>query len=123
MVDEFTIFVVDDNPGIRKSLKNLFDTEGVPVKTYASSAEFLAAYDPQWRGCLLLDVRLRGSSGLDLQDELRKRESPLPIIAMTAYGNVSTSVRAFKGGAIDFLQKPVSPTALLGRIRRLKRKM
>ena len=119
MADEFTVFVVDDNAGIRKSMKNLCAAEGLAVATYASGEEFLAAYDPRRRGCLLLDVRLRGSSGLDLQDELRRRKSNLPVIVMAAYGNVSTSVRAFRGGAVDFLQKPVSPIVLVERIRQL----
>lgn len=115
----FTVFVVDDSPSVRKSIRNLCDAEGLAVETYASADEFLAAHDPRHPGCLLLDVRLRGESGLDLQDELRRRRSSLPVIVMTAYGNVSTSVRAFKGGAVDFLQKPVSPEALLERIRQL----
>lgn len=119
MAEEFTVFVVDDNAGVRRSIKNLCDAEGFAVETYASGAEFLAAYDPRRRGCLLLDVRLRGESGLDLQDELRRRRAKLPTIVMTAYGNVPTSVRAFKGGAVDFLQKPISPEALIERIHHL----
>jgi FixJ family two-component response regulator len=119
MSEEFTVFVVDDNAGVRKSLKNLCDAEGLAVEAYASSDEFLAAYDLRRRGCLLLDVRLPGSDGLDLQDELRRRKAKLPTIVMTAYANVPTSVRAFKGGAVDFLQKPISPEALLERIRHL----
>jgi two-component system response regulator FixJ len=94
MVDDFTVFVVDDNAAIRKSMKNLFSAEGVAVVCCASGKEFLATYDAKRRGCLLLDVRLKGSSGLDLQDELRRRKAKLPIIVMTAYGNVPTSVRA-----------------------------
>lgn len=116
MADEFTVFVVDDNAGVRRSIKNLCDAEGLAVETYASGTEFLAAYEPGRRGCLLLDVRLHGESGLDLQDELRRRRAKLPTIVMTAYGNVPTSVRAFKGGAVDFLQKPISPEALIERI-------
>ena len=119
MTDAFTVFVVDDDPGIRQSLENLCAAEKLAVETYASAAKFLAAYHPRRRGCLLLDVRLRGGSGLDLQDKLRKLKARLPIIVMTAYGSVPTSVRAFKGGAVDFLQKPVSPMALLARIRQL----
>jgi len=119
MSDEFTVFVVDDNPGVRRSMKNLCDAEGLAVETYASGSEFLAAYDPRRRGCLLLDVRLRRESGLDLQEELRRRKAELPTIVMTAYGNVPTSVRAFKGGAVDFLQKPIAPEMLIERIRHL----
>jgi FixJ family two-component response regulator len=116
---DFTLFVVDDNAGIRSSLKNLAATESLAVETYASGSEFLACYEPARRGCLLLDVRLRGESGLDLLDELRRRQITMPVIVMTGYGNVPTSIRAFKGGAIDFLQKPVSPAVLLERVRAL----
>src|SRR6185436_15842143 len=90
---------------------------GLAVETYASAAEFLAAYDPERAGCLVLDVRLRGESGLDLQDELRKRNVTLPIIIMTGYADVPTSVRAFKAGAVDFLRKPVPPKKLVAQIR------
>jgi two-component system, LuxR family, response regulator FixJ len=116
MTAEPTVFVVDDNPHVRRSLQSLMKAAGLAVETYASAAEFLATYDPPRPGCLVLDVRLRGSSGLDLQDELRRRGATMPIIVMTGYGDVSTSVRAFKGGAIDFLRKPVPPKALLERI-------
>ena len=112
-----TVFVVDDNPGVRKSLQALVEAEGLAVATYASAAEFLEAWDAQRPGCLVLDVRLRGDSGLDLQDELRKRNATLPIIVMTGYADVPTSVRALKGGAIDFLRKPVPPKQLVARIR------
>ncbi len=112
-----TVFVVDDNPAVRKSLQALVEAEGLAVATYASAAEFLAAFDAERPGCLVLDVRLRGDSGLNLQDELRKRNATLPIIVMTGYADVPTSVRALKGGAIDFLRKPVPPKQLIARIR------
>ena len=112
-----TVFVVDDNVGVRKSLRALLESAGLAVETYASSEEFLAAYDPERPGCLVLDVRLRKSSGLDLQDDLRRRKAALPIIILTGHGNVPTSVRALKAGAVDFLQKPVPPKLLLERIR------
>src|SRR5512140_938918 len=117
MTAEATVFVVDDNVGVRKSLRALLESAGLAVETYASGEEFLAAYDPERPGCLVLDVRLRHGSGLDLQDELRRRKAILPIIVLTGHGNVPTSVRALKAGAIDFLQKPVAPTVLLERIR------
>jgi len=119
MAGEFTVFVVDDNASVRKSLKNLLAAKGLASETFASGKEFLAAYDSRRPGCLLLDMHLRGESGLDLQDELRRRKVTLPIIIMTAYGNVPTSVRAFKAGAVDFLQKPLVPAALVERIRAL----
>jgi two-component system response regulator FixJ len=112
-----TVFVVDDNAGVRKSLRALMESAGLAVEAYASGEEFLDAYDPERGGCLILDVRLRSSSGLDLQDRLRQRKATLPIIVMTGYGNVPTSVRALKAGAIDFLQKPVPPKLLLERVR------
>ena len=113
-----TVFVVDDNSGVRNSLRALMESSGLAVETYASSEEFLAAYDPERPGCLVLDIRLRaGANGLDLQDELRRRNAALPIIILTGHGNVPTSVRALKAGAVDFLQKPVPPKALVERIR------
>ncbi len=117
MTNESTVFVVDDNPGVRKSLRALLESAGFAVETYASSEEFLVAYDPERRGCLVLDVRLRQGTGLDLQDELRRRQALLPIIVLTGHGNVPTSVRALKAGAVDFLQKPAPPKLLLERIR------
>jgi two-component system, LuxR family, response regulator FixJ len=117
MTAEATVFVVDDNVGVRKSLRALLDSAGLAVETYASGEEFLAAYDPERPGCLVLDVRLRHNSGLDLQDDLRRRKAILPIIVLTGHGNVPTSVRALKAGAVDFLQKPVPPKVLLERVR------
>jgi FixJ family two-component response regulator len=111
-----TVFLVDDNPAVRKSMQALVEAAGLAVETYASAGDFLDAYDGR-SGCLVLDVRLRGESGLDLQDELRKRNFILPIIVMTGYADVPTSVRAFKGGARDFLRKPVPPKQLLAQLR------
>jgi FixJ family two-component response regulator len=111
-----TVFVVDDNAGVRKSLQALVEAAGIPVETYASASEFLAAFDLHRPGCLILDVRLRGKNGLELQDDLRRLGSSLPVLVMTGYADVPTSVRAFKGGAIEFLRKPVPPRELLERI-------
>jgi two-component system response regulator FixJ len=117
MATEATVFVVDDNVAMRKSLRALMESAGLAVETYASGKEFLDAYDPGRAGCLVLDIRLRQGSGLDLQDELRRRKAMLPIIILTGHGNVPTSVRALKAGAIDFLQKPTPPNVLLERVR------
>jgi len=115
---EHTVFVVDDDKGVRRSLTALGRAHGLAVEAYASGDAFLAAYNPAQPGCLILDVRLAaGKNGLDLQDELRRRGHDLPIIVMTGYGNVSASVRSFRGGAVDFLEKPVVPRVLLSRIR------
>ncbi|MBI4515511.1 MAG: response regulator transcription factor [Deltaproteobacteria bacterium] len=107
---------MDDNGGVRKSLRALLESAGLAVETYASGEEFLAAYNPEHPGCLVLDVRLRYGNGLALQDELRRRKAMLPIIVLTGHGDVQTSVRALKAGAFDFLQKPAPPAVLLERI-------
>lgn len=112
-----TVFVVDDNPGVRKSIQALVEAAGLRAETYASAGEFLAAYDAERAGCLVLDIRLRGESGLDLQDELHKRAATLPIIIITGYADVPAAVRAFKGGAVDFLRKPVPPKKLVAQIQ------
>ena len=111
-----TVYVVDDNGGVRRGLRALLESAGLTAETFASAEEFLAAYPPGAPGCLVLDVRLRHGSGLDLQDELRRRRVALPIIVLTGYGDVQTSVRALKAGAFDFLQKPAPPALLLERI-------
>jgi two-component system response regulator FixJ len=113
-----TVFVVDDNPSVRRSMQSLIEAAGLAIETYASAQEFLAAYDVRRPGCLILDLRLRKESGLDLQDELRARHATLPIIIMTGYGDVPASVRALKAGAIDFLRKPVPPKELVALIRK-----
>ncbi len=113
---EPTVFVVDDNFGVRRSLRSLIQAAGLRAETYASGEDFLRSFDAQRPGCLVLDVRLRSSSGLDLQEELRSRGTTLPIIVMTGYATVPASVRALKGGAVDFLEKPVRPKVLLERI-------
>ena len=117
MTTEPTVFVVDDNADVRKSLCALLKSAGLAVEAYASAEEFLAVYDPERPGCLVLDVRLQHSSGLDLQDELRRRKTTLPIIILTGHGNVPTAVRGLKAGAVDFLQKPAPPELLLERVR------
>jgi two-component system response regulator FixJ len=85
-----TVFVVDDNAAVRKSLRALLESAELGVQAYATAEEFLAAYDPERPGCLILDVRLQQGSGLDLQDELRRRNATLPIIILTGHGNVQT---------------------------------
>lgn len=112
-----TVFVVDDDPAMRESLRWLIESIGLKVQTHATAKEFLDRYDPASVGCLVLDVRMPGLSGLDLQDELGKLGSPLPIIMITGYAEVPMAVRAMKGGAIDFIEKPFSDQDLLDRVR------
>jgi two-component system response regulator FixJ len=115
---ESTVFVVDDDSDLRESLGWLFESAGLRVKSYSTAQEFLADYKTEDPGCLLLDVRMPGLSGLDLQEELRRRGLPPPIIIMTGHAKVPMAVRALKGGAIDFIRKPFSDQILLERIRK-----
>jgi two-component system, LuxR family, response regulator FixJ len=112
-----TVFVVDDDADLRESLGWLFESASLRVKSYSTAQEFLAEYKTEEPGCLLLDVRLPGLSGLDLQEELRRRGVPPPIIIMTGHARVPMAVRALKGGAIDFIRKPFSDQLLLEQIR------
>jgi two-component system, LuxR family, response regulator FixJ len=118
MADEATIFVVDDDQGFRDSLAALLRASGMRVQTYSSAQAFLEAYEPSRLGCLLLDVRMPGISGLDLQERLAARGAKLPIILMTAYGDVPTAVKAMQAGAINFIEKPIREEALLESLRR-----
>lgn len=117
MLKEPTVFIVDDDQAVRDSLCWLIEAAGLSVKAFNSAQEFLAIYDPQWAGCLVLDVRLPGMSGLELQRELAQRQVMLPIIIITGHGDVSTAVRAMKAGAIDFIEKPFSDDLLIHRVR------
>lgn len=112
-----TVFVVDDDLQVRKSLQLLMWSIPLNVKVYASAQEFLADYDPQQMGCLVLDIRMPGMSGLELQKKLTARHIDIPIIMITAHGEVATAVQALKAGALDFVQKPYSPQILLDRVQ------
>ena len=118
MIDEEpTVFVVDDDPGVGDSISLLLRSVGLPAKIFLSANEFLEAYDPDKPGCLVLDVRMPGMSGLDLQDRLQEMESILPIIFVTAHGDVPMAVNAVKAGAVDFIQKPFRDQELLDKIQ------
>jgi FixJ family two-component response regulator len=114
---EPTVFVVDDDRAMRDSLSWLLDSVGLRVRSYATAADFLADHDPAQPGCLVLDVRMPGMSGLDLQAELARRGVELPTIVITGHAEVSMAVRAVKAGAIDFIEKPFSDQLLLDRVR------
>jgi FixJ family two-component response regulator len=113
-----TVFLVDDDASVRRALVRLLKSAGYEVKAFASAREFLedSRADGDAPACLVLDVRLPGLSGMDLQSELQKRDAILPIIFITGHGDVPTSVKAMKAGAVDFLSKPVQEAALLGAI-------
>jgi len=111
------VYVVDDDPAMRSSLRWLIESVGFPVRTCASAQEFLRTYAPGDPGCLVLDVRMPGMSGLDLQTELQARKIKIPILIITGYAEVPLAVRAMKAGAFEFIEKPFSDQTLLDRIR------
>ena len=100
------VFVVEDDPSIRRALTNLFQSVGLEVEVFGSASEMLQSKLPNVASCLVLDVRLPGLSGLDFQTELARANIQIPIIFMTGHGDIPMSVRAMKGGAVDFLTKP-----------------
>ncbi|MGB5201397.1 MAG: response regulator FixJ [Sedimenticolaceae bacterium] len=113
-----TVFVVDDDQAMRNSLKWLIESVGVQVESFASADEFLAEYQPGRSGCLVLDVRMPGMSGLDLQEYLVEHNIQIPAVIITGHGDVPMAVRAMKSGAIDFIEKPFNDEVLLDAIRR-----
>jgi len=112
------IHVVDDDDSFRAALLRLLGAAGFEARGYASAGEFLLDPPAERPGCLLLDVRMPGPSGLDLQAALARRGVALPVVFLTGYADVATSVRAFKAGAVDFIEKPVERDALLNAVRR-----
>lgn len=111
------VFVIDDEPSVRDGLGNLLRSVGLQVQTFASAQEFLLSKVPDVPGCLVLDVRLPGLSGLELQRELARADIRLPIIFLTGYGDIRMSVRAMKAGAVDFLTKPFREQELLDAVQ------
>jgi RNA polymerase sigma factor (sigma-70 family) len=116
-VSDTTVFIVDDDPASRDPLRFLLESVELKVITFASAGEFLDAFDPQTPGCLILDVRLRGMSGLDLQAELNRRGLAVATIFLTGHADVPMAVRAMKNGAFDFLEKPFNDQELLDRVQ------
>ena len=114
----FTVFIVDDDASIIKALSRLMRLKGYDARSYTSPQEFLAHHDPAIPGCAVLDVSMPGLDGLSLQQALTAGGSHRPVIFITGKGDIPTSVRAMKAGAIDFLTKPVSNRDLLGAIAR-----
>jgi RNA polymerase sigma factor (sigma-70 family) len=112
-----TVFVVDDDQAMRSSLQWLIESAGLRVETFHSAQAFLDSYYPGRAGCLLLDVRMPGMSGLELQAYLDRREIRIPVIIITGHGDVSMAVKAMKGGAVDFIEKPFDDEQLLNSIR------
>lgn len=114
---ESTVFIVDDEATVRDALEWLITSVKLRVETFESAQAFLSAYDPERPGCLVLDVRMPGMSGLELMEQLASRNLTIPIIFLSAHADVPMAVRAMKGGALDFLQKPYNNQQLLERIQ------
>ena len=110
---EQTVFIVEDDAAVRDSLGLLLGLHGLRTQSFGCAEDFLRIYQSSWAGCLLLDVRMPGMSGLELQQTLRRQSMEMPIIIMTAHGDVATVRTALRSGAVDFLEKPVDPDALL----------
>lgn len=108
-----TVFVVDDDASVRDALSLLISLQGLRASVFASAADFLAVYDPGWRGCLLTDLRMPQMDGLELQAALKQRGAKLPVVILSAHGDVASTRAALKNGAVDFLEKPVDDAVLM----------
>ena len=116
MSDNLTVFIVDDDPSVRDALSLLLGVEDYRVAVFGDAESFLKAYKKTWRGCLLLDIRMRGMDGLTLQKHLNQLGSDLPVIVMTGHGDVASAREAFRALAVDFLEKPLDHRKLLAAI-------
>ncbi len=112
-----TVFIVDDDAAVRRSLSRLAKSVDLPAEVFSSPQAFLDRYDPAWPGCLVLDLKMPGMSGLELQARLTQDGVQLPTIIISAHGDVEKAVQAMKSGAVDFISKPYKAKILLARIR------
>jgi len=115
---EPTVFIVDDDPSVLKGLSRLMKSVKLKVEAYSSAQEFLDSYNPVQPGCLLIDMRMPGISGLELQEILQSRNILIPTIIITGYGEVTDAVQAMKKGAIDFIEKPFNGQYLLDQVHK-----
>ena len=114
-----TVYVVDDDEGVRDSLQWLLEGKDYRVRCYDSAETFLSRYDAREVACLIVDIRMAGMTGLDLQDRLVERKSPLPIVFITGHGDVPMAVNTMKKGAMDFIQKPFQEAELVNLVERM----
>jgi FixJ family two-component response regulator len=114
-----SVYVVDDDEGVRDSLQWLLEGKDYRVRCYDSAETFLSRYDPREVACLIVDIRMGGMTGLELQDRLVERKSPLPIVFITGHGDVPMAVDTMKKGAMDFIQKPFQEEALVSLVERM----
>ena len=116
MSDHLTVFIVDDDPAVRDALSLLLGIQDYRVAVFGDAESFLKAYKSEWRGCLVLDIRMPGMDGLTLQKHLAQLGSELPVIIMTGHGDVASAREAFRAFAVDFLEKPLDHRKLLAAI-------
>ncbi len=116
MQHDLTVFIVDDDPSVRDALGLLLGVRGYRTAMFASGEAFLQSWQPAWRGCMLIDIRMSGMDGLSLQMELKRRGWGLPVIIMSGHGDVSMARAAFKADAVDFLEKPFDDGKLIAAI-------
>ena len=112
-----TVFIVDDDPAVRDAIRWLMEQVKLRVQVCSSADEFFASYTPGTRACLILDIRMPGMSGLELQERLKAAGELLPIVVITGHGDISIAVRAMKAGAVEFLQKPFNDQVLLDAVQ------
>ena len=115
-----TVYVVDDDEAVRDSLQWLLEGKGYRVHCFDSAESFLSRFDARDVGCLIVDIRMEGMSGLELQDQLIERQSPLPVVFITGHGDVPMAVDTMKKGAMDFIQKPFDEAQLLALVERMQ---
>lgn len=113
---ENTVYIVDDDAAVRDSLSLLLSLRGYRTRIFADAASFLATLAADWRGCLIMDIRMPGMSGLELQQELQRRACQLPVIIITGHGDVASAREAFRAHALDFLEKPLDEARLFAAI-------
>lgn len=113
---EQTVFIVDDDVAVRDALALLLGLKGYRTAIFSSAEDFLAAYRKDWRGCLVLDIKMSGMSGLDLQSRLAEQEVEMPIVIITGHGDAASARQALKSGAVDFLEKPIDEELLVAAV-------
>jgi len=111
-----TVFIIDDDASVRDSLSLMLSLHRHATATFASAEDFLQAWQPHWRGCIIADIRLGGMSGLELQETLRSRAPDLPVIVVTAHGDIAAARRAFLSQAVDFIEKPFEAQQIIDAI-------
>lgn len=120
---DITVYIVDDDPAVRDSLTLMLQQDGYRIRSFESGEAFLAVADTTTHGCAIIDIRMPGMDGIQLQEDILRRQIPLPVIFLTAHGDIPKSVKAMKAGAVDFLTKPVTRRDLLAALQAASREI